>query len=116
MYNFCINKTFLPDETDKSNCICYAHETYNKVSFQNLIYIYEKEEIPQSKKNEFEQLFAKCKRKIEQKRIKKEQDRYGEASKQDDTVDKFIGEVLDNAAWTHKTITEIRKEQERKDQ
>lgn len=59
---------------EQPECVCYAHETYKKVNYQNLIYIDEKGgKLPQSKKTEFDQIFKKCKQKLEKQR-------YGETS------------------------------------
>lgn len=59
---------------EQPECVCYAHETYKKVNYQNLIYIDEKGgKLPQSKKVEFDQIFKKCKQKLEKQR-------YGETS------------------------------------
>ena len=55
-------------------CVCFVHETYKKVNYQNLIYIDEKYgRLPESKKDEFDQIFDNCKQKLEKQR-------YGETS------------------------------------
>ena len=98
-------------------CICYAHETYKKVDYKNVIYIYEQHDIPKSKRAEFDKIFTQCEQKIERERKKKEQNRYGEstsASESDEAFGQFFIETLENAAWAHKTITDTRKKAEQR--
>ena len=58
---------------DQPECACYTHQTYKKVNYKNLIYIDEHRKLPSSKKTEFDQIFKKCKQKLEKQR-------YGETS------------------------------------
>ena len=113
LQNFCNQEHWQNEE----ECVCYAHETYKKVDYKNVIYIYEKGAIPQSKKAEFDRIFTQCEQKIEREHRRTEQNRYGEASVTNSgsgaNKDVFR-EVLDNVAWTHKMITETRKEAEQK--
>ena len=71
LYSFC--KSFAGYFGDQSECACYAHQTYKKVNYKNLIYIDEQSKLPTSKKAEFDQIFKKCKQKLEKQR-------YGEVS------------------------------------
>lgn len=109
LYKYCVDKTFLPNDKDYDICICYAHETYQKVNYKNVLYIYEKEDLPQSKKTEFNQMYKKCKQKIEQQQKKAEKERYGEAKNIDKYENNVFTEALENAAWAHETITDVRK-------
>jgi len=100
-----------------SECECFAHQTYNKVSYKNLLYIYEKNELPKSKQSEFNQTLKKCEQKIDRQRIKAEQERYGESEPTDNSSEvlaDFVIDTVGNAAWAHKTITDFRKEAEKK--
>ena len=108
--DYCLYNTLLPDQNDESVCICFAHETYKKVDYKNLIYIFEKGKLPQSKTTEFNKIFTQCKQKQERNRVKKEQNRYGEADTATDKTNEILMEAIENAAWAHDTITNIRKD------
>lgn len=113
LYNFCSNEHY---GNVGKECVCFAHETYKKVNYQNILYIYEKGELPYSKKNEFNNLFMKCEQKIEKQRIKAEKERYGEAENTDNTgeaMGNFIAETLENMSYLHKMATESRKRAEK---
>ena len=92
------------EDKQEEGCSCFAHQTYNKVSYKNIIYIYEKNELPQSKKTEFNQILKKCEQKIKQQNIKAEKDRYGESSQPKSTNNNVFIESIDNAAWAVKQI------------
>lgn len=114
LYNFCSDEHY--GDVGKE-CVCFAHETYKRVNYQNILYIYEKGELPYSKKNEFNNLFMKCEQKIEKQCIKAEKERYGEAEKTDNTgeaMGNFIAETLENMSYLHKMATESRKKAENK--
>ncbi|MBR6010572.1 MAG: hypothetical protein IKP35_04125 [Alphaproteobacteria bacterium] len=114
LYDYCVyNKTFLPND-GYDICVCFAHETYQKVNYKNVIYIHEKKELPQSKKTEFNQIYKKCEQKIEKQRIKAEKERYGEAKSANSDENNVFIEALENTAWAHRTITETRKKAENK--
>ena len=114
---YCFSKTFWPqDENDVNMCICYAHETYNKVTYQNLLYIAEKGELPPSKKTEFNKLRDKCERKIKQQNKNADIARYGETAKENTAMSDFVVETLDNAVWAMKQANEeISKERKRQE-
>lgn len=111
---YCLYNNIFPDKYDEFTCVCYAHETYNKVNYKNLVYIFETGKIPQSKKTEFNQIYEKCEQKIENQRIKAEKERYGEAKSANSDENNVFIEALENAAWAHRTITETRKKAENK--
>ena len=112
--NFCKKEHFWIWGDEKKECTCFAHETYQKVNYKNVIYIHEKKELPQSKKTEFNQIYEKCEQKIENQRIKAEKERYGEAKSANSDENNVFIEALENAAWAHRTITETRKKAENK--
>ncbi len=114
LYEYCVNKIVWPDRKYFDICVCFAHKTYQQVNYKNVIYIYEKKELPQSKKTEFNQIYEKCEQKIENQRIKAEKERYGEAKSANSDENNVFIEALENAAWAHRTITETRKKAENK--
>ncbi len=114
LYDFCRYNIYAPD----TECLCFTRDSYQKISYKNLIYIVEKYKIPESKLIELASIIDNCKQKMEKQRVKTEQLRYGEASPKDNSeeiIGNFLIEVIENAAYTHKKTTELRKEMEERD-
>lgn len=106
LYDFCKLEQWQSEE----KCVCFAHNTYKKVDYKNVIYIQEMKTLPPSKQTEFDRIFTHCEQKIEKERKNAQLNRYGELeNKTTDYSNGVIKEVLDNASWAHKTITDVRK-------
>lgn len=111
LYDFCTQEHF----DYEYECACLAHTMYKKVNYKNIIYIYEKEALPQSIRTDYKQTLAKCKNNVIQQDNKAMQERYGETTdgQTNSDVEAAINNVVDavqNAVWMNEQLTEKRKE------
>lgn len=106
--------TMSPDEL-LNTCACFAHNVYKNADFKNILYIYEKDAFLPSKKTEYLKEIDKCKTIIKKQTKQMEIERYGEvvsSEESGDAFEQFFIETLENAAWAHKTATDMRKKAE----